>query len=90
MKIGNLTLETAAPADLPAALLETTGLSPKEMVGVLSDHPPASTIAAALMPFLKDARSMPELANAIAKEGVEVVAPLVAALYTEAPGVKKA
>ena len=89
MKLGNLTLETAPPADLAAALAETTGLSAKEMVDVLKAYPPASTVASALLPFLKDAQSVPALANAIAKEGVEVVAPLVAALYTEAPVGKK-
>lgn len=85
MKIGKLNLEVVAPTDLKGSLLESCGCSPKEVVELLQSYPIASTVAMALNPFLKDPLPVPELSDAIAEEGLDVVTLLVLAMYAEGP-----
>lgn len=64
--VGDKSFKTRKPADLDAALLETTGCDAAETARHLAGYPLAGHVAAALRPFLPDnAPSVPELALAI-------------------------
>lgn len=66
IKVGETSFKTRKPADLDAALLETTGCDAAETARHLAGYPLAGHVAAALRPFLPDnAPSIPELALAI-------------------------
>lgn len=82
MKIGEQTFAVQPrPATLDAQLVELTGCDAAEVAGMLAANPIAGLVAVALLPFLEDGPSAPELANLIAEAGVLEVAAEVAALY---------
>lgn len=76
IKIGKTSYTTRKPADLDAALLETTGCNAAEAARHLAGWPAPGRIASALRPFLPDdAPATPELAAAIAvaDDGPEIL-----------------
>ena len=81
MKIGKRDLVISAPDNLDDQLIELTGHSAKEMRTMLDGWCSPSGVAAALLPFVKDAPSRQELAETIAKAGVDEVRAEVRALY---------
>jgi hypothetical protein len=84
IKIGDKSYSTRKPGDLDAALLATTGCNAAETARILAGYPTAGHIAAALRPFLaEDTPSNPELAQAIADDGPDVLI-AVRKLYADA------
>ena len=83
MKIGDTTLKIAKPDKLDDRLVALTGCSSAEVLRELSGYPIASTVAAALLPFVQGETSLPELADLIGRAGVDNVLPGVLALYNE-------
>jgi hypothetical protein len=87
MKIGKLSLALdKQPVDLEQQLLDLTGCAPAAIVDTLAHPCLASTVASALLPFVKSegeaARiSRQELAEAIAAAGVNEVRAEVRKLY---------
>lgn len=88
MKIGRLTLETAAPDDLDARLLAVTGCSAAEIRAILPEATIASFVAQALVPFVKDAPPLADLSVAIAVAGLAEVRSQVIKLYEQALATK--
>jgi hypothetical protein len=84
IRIGDLALETAAPDDLGGRLRALTGLSVAEMHRQLGGFPIASTVAAALLPFLVAPMERSDLAGIIAANGVRATGKAVQALYAAA------
>jgi hypothetical protein len=83
MKIGKLTLETAAPN--AERLLSSTGLSVAEMRSMLSGSLAAHLLARAINACLEEALEVASLAEAIAEHGVEAVREEVLKLYQKEP-----
>jgi hypothetical protein len=81
MKVGKRDLSISAPADLDEKLIELTGHSAKEMRTLLDSWCSPSVVAGALLPFVKDPPSRQDLAETIAKAGVDHVRADVRALY---------
>jgi hypothetical protein len=81
MKVGKRDLSISTPDDLDERLIELTGHSAKEMRGLLDNWCGPSVVAGALLPFVKDPPSRPELAETIAKAGVDEVRAEVRGLY---------
>jgi hypothetical protein len=84
IRIGDLALETAAPDDLGGRLRALTGLSVAEMHRQLGGFPIASTVAAALQPFLVAPMERSDLAGIIAAGGVRATGRAVQQLYAAA------
>jgi hypothetical protein len=81
MRVGKLTLETAAPN--AERLLSSTGLSIAEMRSMLSGSLAAHLLARAINACLEEAREVASLAHEIAEHGLEIVRAEVAQLYAE-------
>jgi len=77
--IGETEYAVLKPDDLERQLRASSGIGIDETRVLLSGHPFASMVARALIPFLEDPPSMPDLANAIA--GSEEILDQVRALY---------
>ena len=90
MKVGKRDLSLSTPDDLDEKLIELTGHSAKEMRGLLETWCGPSIVAGALLPFVKDPPSRQELAETIAKAGVDSVRADVRGLYDRALSSKKA
>jgi hypothetical protein len=83
MKLGKLTLETAAPD--AERLLSSTGLSIAEMRSMLSGSLAAHLLARAINACLEEAREIASLAEAIAEHGIEAAREEVLKLYQKEP-----
>lgn len=88
MKVGKRALSISTPDDLDERLIELTGHSAKEMRGILENWCGPSVVAGALLPFVKDPSSRQELAETIAKAGVDEVRADVRGLYDRAASKK--
>jgi hypothetical protein len=83
MRVGKLTLETAAPN--AERLLSSTGLSVAEMRSMLSGSLAAHLLARAINACLEEAREVASLAEAVAEHGIEAVREEVLKLYEKEP-----
>jgi hypothetical protein len=90
MKVGKRDLAISTPDDLDDKLIELTGHSAKEMRGLLESWCSPSVVAGALLPFVKDPPSRQDLAETIAKAGVDQVRADVRGLYDRASSSRKA
>lgn len=81
IQIGDDTLKIKTPADLDARLIAITGCNAAEIGRIIRGFTIASSLAAALLPFLADPISIPELADKIEAAGVDEVKPAILALY---------
>jgi hypothetical protein len=86
VQVGKRKLEISTPDDLDDKLIELTGHSAKEVRALLNSWCSPSVVAAALLPFVKDGPSRHELAETIAKAGVNEVRADVRALYDKKAG----
>jgi len=81
VQVGKRKLEISTPDDLDDKLIELTGHSAKEMRGLLDNWCSPSVVSGALLPFVKDPPSRQDLAETIAKAGVDEVRADVRGLY---------
>lgn len=89
MKIGKMTLELLKePERIEEQLLAMTGSLVAEVREHLTHNPIASHVAAALIPFVKEAPARVYLAEEIAAEGVDKVRREVLKLYDDLLGIK--
>jgi hypothetical protein len=93
LQIGSLALEPAKPEKLDEQLVASTGCSAREVRELLTnaavaDWPRADLVAAALLPFLKDAPPRHVLAQEIALEGVIPMRKQVQELYDDELGIE--
>jgi hypothetical protein len=84
MKIGRRDLTISTPDNLDDQLLETMGHSAKEIRTLLDGWCSPTLLAGAVLPFVKDAPSRQEMAETIAKAGVDVVRADLRGLYDKA------
>jgi hypothetical protein len=72
MKIGKLSLVLLAqPRDVEEQLVGLTGCSRAELTGLLAGPVLASTVAAALLPFVSEPPALADLARAITESGLD-------------------